>query len=390
MTPFSFQGEIPASKSLMNRALLIQSYFPQVEIKGNSNCDDVRHMKMAVVSFIQKKPIFCGDAGTVLRFMGMRCSRESGSYVLNGSERLFKRPHDDLAYLLEQLSVSCNIFSDRTEIVSQGWKKPLVPIQVRRQASSQFASSLLLNSWNLNFDLEFDMKPGLSEGYWEMSVQMALSLGMIIEKRGDLYRVPAKQTPHYYQMIMEPDYSCAFAVAAAGALRGQTLITNATAESIQPDFRFLKIMNSMGIKIIRGPQSVKIQAPEELQPVEVNLEHSPDLFPVLAVLCAFANGPSILRGAPHLVHKESNRIEKTAELLKSAGVKCTVKDDGIHIVGGGKNLAPTNFVFDPDQDHRMAMAAGLLKLKGFDIQIKNPQVINKSYPEFWKVIGLNS
>jgi 3-phosphoshikimate 1-carboxyvinyltransferase len=388
MSGFSFRGEIPASKSMLNRALLLQSHFPQIKIQGNSNCDDVRHMKMAVAALIQKKEIPCGEAGTVLRFMGMRASREKGFFKLTGSPRLLKRPQEDMVYLLSQLSVVCELLPNEIVIQSEGWKKPLIPIRVHRQTSSQFATALLLNSWNLPFDLEFEMRTGVSEGYWQMSLQMAQLLGMTIEQKGDFWRIPAQQKPNFFELKMEPDYSSAFAIAAAGALAGETEITNVTEKSTQPDFRFINIMKNMGALIQHKGTTLTVQKTKEFRSIDVGLESSPDLFPVLAVLCAFAKGESFLRGAPHLIHKESNRIEKTAELLRTAGFFVSVKGDGMHIVGKGIEYKPNTFVFDPDEDHRMAMAAGLLKLKGFQIQIRHPEVVSKSYPEFWQAVGV--
>ncbi len=389
MKPFHFQGDIPASKSMMNRALLVQSYFPQIQISGNSNCDDVRHMKQAVVSFIQKKEIHCGEAGTVIRFMSLRAARESGIFHLTGSPRLLSRPQDDLVYMLSQLSVACQLLPDKILIQSEGWKKPLMPLHVHRQSSSQFATALLLNSWNLPFDLEFEMKPGVSEGYWQMSVEMARHFGMQIEQKGDHWRIPAGQKATEFKISMEPDYSSAFAIAAAGALAGQATIANGTSQSFQPDFESFAILKKMGVSVEQSGSKITVKKPEQLKAIDISLKSTPDLFPVLAVACAFAKGESSLRGAPHLVHKESDRIAKTHELLKLAGVISSLKEDGLHITGMGSQIRTKSFKFNPDQDHRMAMAAGLFKLMGFEVQIQTPQVVSKSYPEFWQALGVH-
>ncbi|MGZ5279735.1 MAG: 3-phosphoshikimate 1-carboxyvinyltransferase, partial [Pseudobdellovibrionaceae bacterium] len=264
MTPFRFQGDIPVSKSMMNRALLVQSYDPQIQILGNSNCDDVRHMKMAIAALIQKKEMNCGEAGTVIRFMSLRASREKGLFRFFGSPRLLNRPQDDLVYLLDQLSVRCELLPNQIVIQSEGWKKPLVPLRVHRNSSSQFATALLLNSWNLSFDLEFEMKSGVSEGYWQMSVDMARMLGMMIESKGDFWRIPMGQKPDLFKISVEPDYSSAFAIAAAGALAGETLITNSTEKSFQPDFHFVSILKKMGVSVHQMGSRLSIQKPAEL------------------------------------------------------------------------------------------------------------------------------
>jgi 3-phosphoshikimate 1-carboxyvinyltransferase len=122
--------------------------------------------------------------------------------------------------------------------------------------------------------------------------------------------------------------------------------------------------------------------------VNVNLENSPDLFPVLAVLCGLAQGTSKLFGAPHLALKESNRIQKTFELLTKAGIKSQIVDGGLIIEGSNMKIHSKAFSFDPDHDHRMAMAAALLNMVGAKIQILNKEVVNKSFPEFWSIVGV--
>ncbi len=395
MISFSYSGDVPASKSMINRALICQTYHPSLKIVGASNCEDVKNMKLAIVSMIQKKPIFCGDAGTVLRFIASRASRIEGTYKITGSKRLFERPQQDLAYILEQLSVRCQLIKDEILIHGDGWKKPLVPVRVPRDSSSQFATGLLLNSWDLPFDLEFEMKTGVSESYFKMTYEMLQKLGLQIDRKNDLWRIPAKQKIVCDSLVMEPDYSSAFAIAAAGALSGTAIINSVTEKSLQPDYVFIEVLKKMGasveIKSVAngiGKQLIVRKSDQELQPIEYNLQNCPDLFPVLAVVCAFAKGESKLIGAPHLKNKESNRIQKIADLFEKAGIFCSVKNDGIHIVGYGKQTKLKDFKFDPDHDHRIAMAAGLLKLKGFGIEILNSQVVNKSYPEFWQALGI--
>jgi 3-phosphoshikimate 1-carboxyvinyltransferase len=307
---------------------------------------------------------------------------------LVGSERLFSRPQEDLIFLLGQLGADCDLRVDSLVVRSSGWKKPLVPIRVHRDKSSQFASSLLLNSWELPFDLDFEMKPGVSEGYWQMTVDMIRDLGLRLDRENDAWHVEKKQKVSNLKLELEPDYSSTFAVAAAAALAGRCEITNATEKSLQPDFKFIQILQKMGARVSWDQRTLIIEKPEEdLKAVDVDLSSTPDLFPVLAVLCAFAKGESILSGAPHLIYKESNRLQKTTELLQQAGFVAAAKEDGLHIVGHGSQFKAKKFQFDPDLDHRMAMAAGLVDLKGYTVNVLNSQVVTKSFPEFWTILG---
>lgn len=388
MSRFSFVGNIPASKSMLNRALNVQSYFPDLKITGDSNCDDVRVMKSAIVAFIKKSPeIQCGEAGTVLRFMAFRCSREPGNYMLKGSSRLLERPHSEIAYILDQLGVQVHLSKTFIQIISSGWKRPMFPIRIHRETSSQFASAFLLNSWNLNFDLEFEMKKGVSEAYWEMTQKMLEGLGLELQKKGDTWKVFKGQEVKHKIIHCEPDLSSAFSLAAAAALNGKCELKNWTSESLQPDKKFIELFKQAEVRFKIQNDSLIVEK-SILKPIDADLADCPDLFPVLSVLMCYADGTSTLRGAPHLKFKESDRILKTKSLLEKAGIHCEQYSDGIRIYGRGEHFQSQAFEFDPDHDHRMAMAAAMFKLKDANIKILHPEVVTKSFPEFWQIIGI--
>ena len=74
------QTEIPSSKSLYNRALIVQSFFPDLQLLGHSTCDDVNFAKQALREFSQGVDIHCGEGGTTFRFVCVRVSRKKGTY----------------------------------------------------------------------------------------------------------------------------------------------------------------------------------------------------------------------------------------------------------------------------------------------------------------------
>jgi 3-phosphoshikimate 1-carboxyvinyltransferase len=103
-------------------------------------------------------------------------------------------------------------------------------------------------------------------------------------------------------------------------------------------------------------------------------------------LCSQAEGKSVLYGAPHLKAKESDRIQKTSELLTVMQITHQAKSDGIEIQGKVSASKPsTRIKFSPDQDHRMAMAAALAKSFGYNLHIQTPEVVQKSFPQFWQL-----
>ena len=383
---FHFRGSIPASKSILNRLLVIQSYAPEVVVTGDSDADDVAKMRNALKQVLRGEPADCGAAGTTLRFLALRASRLPGTHHLSGTLRLFERPQTEISRLIAQLGCEAEIRLQRLTVRGQGWTKPEGDVVIDRSVSSQFASALFLNAWELPFDLSVRFTGDrVSESYFDMTLELLRRAGMTIEVSGESYVVKAGSRVMARSLQAEPDASSAFAVAAVGVARGGLVeIENWPVASLQPDAIFTKLLRRMGCQVSLTGDVLRIEGAGELSPLDFNLKDAPDLFPVLAVLCALARGRSRLYGAPHLAHKESDRIGKIAELIKSLGRKVKVLPDGLEIEGGVG--FPPHFRFSTDHDHRLAMAAAVARAAGADLEIQEPRVVDKSFPGFWRAI----
>lgn len=386
-TPFSFIGRLSASKSILNRLLIAQSYASDLEISAQSACDDVQLMRAALASLSQKKVMQAGSAGTVLRFMALRASREPGRHSIEGSERLFQRPQDELIKILRQLGVRAELTKSALVMESEGWKLQGDTLLVPADRSSQFASSILLNSWNLPFDLYVALGPQkVSEGYWRMTIRLMQSLGLRIDFWDNDFRVPKQQAIRVNRMNCEIDLSSAFVIAALAAVNGRASLLDFPSDSLQPDAAFVDILRSMGASLAHEGSVLKIEKARHLGGVRVNLKNSPDLFPILAVLCGLAEGESELYGAPHLAYKESNRLVRMAEILRAMGRKVHLEEGALHISGPIQH-SKKEIVVDTDQDHRIAFAGAVLKAGGYPVKIVEPNVVEKSFPDFWRIIG---
>lgn len=385
---FFYEGPISSSKSLFNRALIIQSFYPSLVIQGFSDCDDVRYMQSALKSFKNSSSMNCGEGGTTFRFLALRASREKGSWLLGADPKLLRRPQKGLVDLLLQLGCEAEMSPEGLKVSSQGWKKPLGPLQIDPSVSSQFASALLLSAWELEFDLEFSMMGAVvSEAYLEMTCQLVERLGMKVERYGTQWKIPKGQTLCQGSYSVEADVSSVFAVAALAALGGECRVHNFPKHSLQPDKVFVDFLQEMGTEIQIVDSLLVVRKAPELRNIDVNLKNCPDLFPVLSSLCAFATGTSHLRGAPHLVAKESNRIAEISKLFQQIGVAHQCHADGMSVNGvqnrklnlmGSKN-------FDPAGDHRMVMAAALFNLAGAELKVQNASCVDKSFPEFLEI-----
>lgn len=390
MAKLHFQGEIPGSKSVFNRALIVQSYFPSLVLKGSSGCDDVRFMRQGLQHLMGSQPIDCGEGGTTFRFMALRVSRIPGRHVLHASKRLLQRPQKGLVDLLNQLGIDVEIKEQEMILNGQGWQPRMQPLRVDTTESSQYASALILNSWLLDFDLEFELVgERLSESYFLLTLEMLRSLGLIVHQTKTRYKIPREQKIDQFSWAIEADMSSAFTMAAAGALAGSVKVDNFFLNSTQPDVAFIEIFKKMQVDFSLSGSCLIVRESPNIRAVDWNLSQSPDLFPVLAVLCSWSQGTSRLFGAPHLVGKESNRIARVSDLLNLVGVEHEVLPDGMIVHGNPKQKLVHQGAFSPDKDHRMVMAAMLMKLKGHQFDLQDPQVINKSFPEFWNMIGMN-
>jgi 3-phosphoshikimate 1-carboxyvinyltransferase len=391
---FHYRGRIPGSKSVLNRLLILKSFEPEIEIDGDSRADDVVKMKAALKQLERGELADCGAAGTTLRFMALRASRIPGHHNLSGSLRLFSRPQGEIDRILTQLGCEVQTGPQRLTIRGSDWQIPDGGVRIERSISSQFASALILSAWDLPKPLRISLLgSSVSFGYLQMTLETVREAGMNwVRLDESTIEIPAHSKILKRTFHVESDISSAFAIAALAAVSGEAIFEMWPEKTLQPDRAFVEILERMGCEVVRKPNQLEIRQPAKgrLKPIDVDLGDSPDLFPVLAVLCALADGKSRLKGAPHLVHKESNRVQKSAELIHLLGRKTTEIPGGLDIHG---SVAPPKHIvnqhvsdYDPEHDHRLAMAAAVAKAAGFPLKLLRPDVVNKSFPEFWGLI----
>ncbi len=339
-----------------------------------------------------REPIDCGDAAAVLRFLALRASRVPGRHILFGSSRLMQRKHEPLVEILGQLKVRARLMSDNVVIEGDGWPSREIEIKVDRSYSSQFASAILLNSWKLENPVKINWTGKVvSDGYWQMSLRLAQKLGLAVSRCEDSVTIGVGGTPDLDWSLMEPDMSSAFAICGLAAVGGKCIIRSFPKESLQPDSIFVSVLEKLGVPVKWQGEDLVVERVEELKPISMDLSNCPDMFPVLSLICAFARGHSHLFGASHLAYKESNRIKKTAELVRLIGRDCTETLDGLIIRGQKQNSeyeALGGIIFDPDRDHRLVMAAGVAKAAGLNLVVRHPKVVHKSFPGYLEISPL--
>jgi 3-phosphoshikimate 1-carboxyvinyltransferase len=157
----------------------------------------------------------------------------------------------------------------------------------------------------------------------------------------------------------------------------------------------LEILDEMGADIqidderTEGTEPVGdiIVKTADLKAIEINEKLIPnciDELPILAVAMTFAEGTSVISGAAELRHKETDRIMAIAKMLEAIGAEFEEKPDGL-IIKGDPEFTFGSADFESFHDHRIAMAAAVLSLKGRnESKIEDAECAAVSYATFWE------
>jgi 3-phosphoshikimate 1-carboxyvinyltransferase len=200
-------------------------------------------------------------------------------------------------------------------------------------------------------------------------------------------------------LVVEGDYSAAAYPAAAAALTGGSVtLVGLRRASSQGDRGFLDLLSQMGAEVdwhdSGDGERLIVRGTGRLAAVDVDLSAMPDQVPTLAALAAFAEGVTTIRNVPHLRLKESDRLQAMAIELTKAGVEVEELADGLRIHGletairAGSEGPVGRVVVDPHDDHRIAMSMALVGLRRPGVEISRPQVVAKSYPDFWRDLSV--
>ena len=395
--------QVPPSKSYTNRALIAAALADGTStIINPSRSDDAQFMLAALREFgvqiteengtieikgtngileTPSKEILIGNAGTAIRFLATFACLAPGKVVLNGDNQMQQRPINDLVEALRSSGIKCSSNNGCPPVEIHGGKFNGGNIVVNASVSSQFVSSLLLSAPYAKHPLMVKVNGKLSSmPYVDMTLHVMRMFGAEVQYIDPMiYQVSNIERYVAQEFQIEGDATSAtYFLAAAAITQGRVTITNLSPESLQGDIQFLKILEEMGCKITRGKNSIELQG-TKLHGIEVDMNELPDCVPTLAILAAFAHGPTTISNVQHLQFKETNRLTALVSELSKIGAKVILHEDGLTIYPQPLRRA----TIETYNDHRMAMsfAVGGLGIKG--IVIKNPMCVTKSFPNFW-------
>jgi len=385
---------LPASKSISNRALIINALAGGTSSLSNlSDANDTQLMLRLVNS--DDKTIDVEDAGTTMRFLTAYFTVTGKYKILTGTSRMKERPIGILVDALRKIGGEINYLEKDgyPPIETKGLKEQKVSIvRIRGDVSSQFISALMMvaPSLPLGLTLEFEGKVG-SRPYIEMTAAIMKHFGVQCELLADRVIV-THQNYMPASFTVESDWSAAsywFAFAAL-ANKAEILLPRLSLQSLQGDSTIVKIMDQLGVSASMENSLLRLTKQDHKKEITWDFTHCPDLAQTVAVVCAAKGIQGNFTGLESLRIKETDRIAALQNELRKIGGDL-IEIDSAHWTLKPSNQLPSAASFATYKDHRMAMAfAPLASL--LDIEIENCDVVRKSYPNYWndlKSFGFN-
>ena len=377
---------ISGSKSISNRLLILQSIFSNITIKNLSTSDDTRHMSDALQSNLNK--INIGHAGTAMRFLTSFFSAKKNSIVeIYGSKRMHKRPISILVKSLKQIGAEIKYLENSgfPPLRITGQKLQSKKLKIDSSTSSQFISSILLISPMIEGGLEIEMiGKDTSRPYIEMTIDLLKKIGVSVIFKKNIISISQKDKINSIEITVEPDWSSAsyfYSIVSLAEIGYSLELSNFKSYSIQGDKSVSKIFELFGVKTTFLDESIRLEKiAYSKKIINLDLSANPDLAQTIAVTCLALKISCKLIGLHTLKIKETDRIIALENEIKKFNVFPIITNDSIEFNASKAIFKATKIL--TYEDHRMAMAFACLAVKT-DLEIQNPGVVSKSFPEFW-------
>ena len=449
MTGASGQVELPGSKSISNRVLLLaalsqgrttvrdlllsddtavmltalQQLGCQVEQRGNIAVIDGLGGKLAVPGAV----LYLGNAGTAMRPLTAALALLGGDFELSGVPRMHERPIGDLVDALRQLGCAIDYLGEPgfpPLRVRSGQLALDAPIQVRGDVSSQFLTALLLALPLVAMDRAptlgtgvsslppegaVPLKGGLSAAqditvevigelisrpYVEITLNLLARFGITVQRVGwQRFTIPAGsryRSPgdiHIEGDASSASYFIALGAIATGATGQNSIeILGVGAKSIQGDIRFIDAARAMGAHIETQANSLTVRRGAwPLKAIDMDCNHIPDAAMTLAVMALYADGPSTLRNIASWRVKETDRIAAMACELRKLGAEVEEGADYLRVAPPIVWKTAPIHTYD---DHRVAMCFSLAAFNParLPVRILDPKCVAKTFPDYFETL----
>ena len=405
-----FAGEfsLPGDKSVTHRAIMLNSGAEGIALIKNallgddclSTCACMRALGTKIdidgttlriegtQQFRRGQELNCGNSATTLRLLTGYLAGKGIDVKLFGDESLSLRPMNRVAEPLSLLGADVKTTDGHAPVClsPRNLYGTYIDLPI---ASAQVKSAVLLAG--VSADGETSVREPLKSR--DHTERMLAAMGADIRVDGNCVAVK-RSALHAVDVCVPSDLSSAAYFMALGALKGETLCKNVginpTRMGIFTAFDRLGVDYSLAnIRTSGGEETAEVLVKKsDLRGIELTEKDIPsmiDELPLIALLCAFADGESRITGAKELRIRESDRIQTTAQLIRGLGGECEELPDGF-VIRGKKKLV--GGVVDSYQDHRIAMTAavGLIASENGG-NISRPECCAVSFPDFFKKLG---
>jgi 3-phosphoshikimate 1-carboxyvinyltransferase len=398
--PLDATVAVPGSKSMTNRALPLAALSERPSrIMRPLRARDTELMARALYAMgtgivdlgedwaVTPEPLHgpaevdVGLAGTVMRFVPPLACLSAGPIRFDGDPRARERPLGPLLGALRALGGQIDSAGEFLPMTIRGRASLRGgAVTIDASASSQFVSALLLAGakYDKGLELRHEGGPLPSLPHIAMSVAMLRDAGVEVDDSTPaVWRVSPGQI-RVDAIEIEPDLSNAAPFLAAALLAGgRVTIPDWPTATTQPGGSLPELLTSLGGSVVLGPDGLTARGTGSVQGIDADLHEVGELTPVIAAVCAVADGSSTLRGIAHLRGHETDRLAALARELTGLGAEVSETDDGLRI----KPKPLHSGVFESYDDHRMAQAGALLGLVA-DVEVENIATTGKTLPDF--------
>jgi len=381
---------LPASKSISNRALILNALaYSPYEIEHLSDCDDTRVTVKALDS--NDTTFDIGAAGTAMRFLTAFLSKTVGEWVITGSDRMKQRP---IKLLVEAL----NNLGARIEYMEKEGFPPLKiygsaltggEIHLNGGVSSQYISALMMIAPYMQKGLKIILEGEvISVPYIHMTMHMMKDYGVNVVYKNNIIDIqPQTYRPIRYKV--ESDWSAAsywYEILSVQG-KGEIFLKGLNKNSYQGDSKVAELFEQLGVKTVYQQEGVLLSANNNyVAKFEYDFVNQPDMAQTFAVTCCLRGIPFLLKGVQSLKIKETDRVAALINELEKLGYALSEPAEGQLEWTGTKiqnDLKENMPSIKTYEDHRMAMAFAPVALT-LPVIIEHPEVVSKSYPDFWE------
>ncbi len=405
---------VPGSKSITNRALLLATLANGTStLYGALFSDDSRHFLKCVQTLgfethvdeskrtivirgqggavpFREANLYVGSAGTAARFLTAYLGLSQGTYHMDASEQMRRRP---MAPLLDSLkALGCEVIPNSADneghfpftLHGHGFLQNHILVNIA--SSSQFLSALLIASCLCEQDFTIHIEGTHGMAYIDMTRKMMMQFGVHTEQCSpNTFLTKAGQHYQAQNYQIEPDVSAAcYFYALSPLLNIPVLVHHVHFNSLQGDVAFIRILEQMGCIAEESSQGILVHPPTDgiLHGITTDMSACSDQAITLAAISPYADSPTTITGIGHIRYQECNRMSAIITELTKMGIRCEAYENSITVYPG----RPQPSRVETYDDHRMAMGFSLTGLRSPGIVIDNPGCCRKTFEDYFTVL----